>query len=81
MKLFSYRHVEDFGDSWAVAFLKGKKLALLQIEVAWNVYGCKYPWMQLWIGNGRLLGGVLMIGKVSIDFDIIGRTWHWNIVG
>ena len=77
MKLFNFKHREDFGHEWYVQILNLKNWSLLQVSVSWNYYP-SWPYIQIKSGSGSTLSLLLWIYKFGMDMDVLSRTWRWD---
>ena len=77
MNLISFKHREDFGVEYYVQVLNIKGWSLLQASVSWNDYP-SWPYLQLYVGNGTLLGAIFWCYKFGFDIDILRRTWNFE---
>ena len=76
MKLFNFKHREDFGHDWCVQILTIKNWSLLQLSVSWNDWPA-WPYIQIKSGSGSTLSVMLWVYKFGMDVDILARTWRW----
>ena len=74
MKLFDFRVREDFGAEYIFTLLKGKKRSFLQLSVDWNNYPSGI-FLQVSIGNNRLLDVLFLCWKLGFDLELFGFTW------
>lgn len=85
MKLFNYKHREDFGDEWYIQLLNTgkhvpkfmKNWSLLQASVSWNDFP-GWPYVQVTFGSNGLFSILLWVYKFGLDIDILSRTWRWD---
>ena len=79
MKLFDYYRKEDFGIEYTFTLIKGKRRSFLQISFDWNG---EYPsgfYLQIGIGNNRLIDILFYYWKIGFAFELFGFTWgSWN---
>lgn len=76
MKLFNFKHREDFGHDWYVQVLTIKNWSLLQVSVSWNDWP-SWPYIQIKSGSGSTLSILFWVYKFGLDVDILSRTWKW----
>jgi len=77
MKLFEYKTRDDWGKDYYISFLKGKKYTALQLSFSF----CEtagYPYFQVQMGMGKLIGFFAYAWRFGIDVDLMGRTWGWD---
>ena len=77
MKLFNFKHREDFGHDWYVQVLTIKNWSLLQISVSWNDWP-SWPYIQVKSGSGSTFSLLFWAYKFGLDVDILSRTWRWD---
>ncbi len=76
MKLFNFKHREDFGHDWCIQVLNVKDWSLLQVSVSWNDYP-GWPYIQIKSGTGCTFSLLFWAYKFGLDVDILSRTWKW----
>ena len=74
MKLLEYRQKEDFGTDHIFTLLKGKDRSFIQVEVSWNEYP-GFPYLQIALGNNRLIDILFWVWKFGFAFEVFGYTW------
>lgn len=77
MKLFKFKHREDFGHEWYVQILNTKNWSLLQVSVSWNDFP-SWPYIQIKSGTGSTFSLLFCAYKFGLDIDILSRTWRWD---
>ena len=78
MKLFDYRKVEDFGVEYTFTLIKGKRRSFFQISFDWTEYPSDF-YIQIGIGNNRLIDILFYCWKIGFTFELFGITWgSWN---
>jgi hypothetical protein len=77
MKLFNFKHREDFGHDWYVQVLTIKNWSLLQVSVSWNDWP-SWPYIQVKSGSGSTFSLLFWAYKFGLDVDILSRTWRWD---
>jgi hypothetical protein len=77
VKLFNFKHREDFGHDWYAQVLTIKNWSLLQVSVSWNEYP-GWPYLQIKSGTGSTLSILFWAYKFGLDIDILSRTWRWD---
>jgi hypothetical protein len=76
MKLFNFKHTEDWGHDYYAQVLSVKGWSLLQVSVSWN--DCSsWPFIQIKSGSGSTLSILFWVYKFGLDVDILSRTWNW----
>ena len=76
MKLFNFKHREDFGHEWYVQIINVKNWSLLQTSISWNECS-SWPYIQIKSGTGSTLSILFWAHKLGLDVDILARTWKW----
>ena len=74
MKLFDYYSKEDFGVEHIFTIIKGKRRSFLQLSLDWNEYPAG-PYLQIGIGNNRLIDILFWCWKFGFAFELLGITW------
>jgi hypothetical protein len=78
MKLIDYNKKEDFGVEHTFTLLKGKRRSFLQVSFDWNEYPSGF-YLQIGIGNNRLIDILFWCWKVGFAFELFGITWgSWD---
>ena len=77
MKLFNFKHREDFGHDWYVQVLTIKNWSLLQVSVSWNDWP-SWPYIQVKSGSGSTFSLLFWAYKFGLDVDVLSRTWRWD---
>jgi hypothetical protein len=78
MKLFDYKKKEDYGMEHVFTLLKGKRRSFLQVSFSWNDYPDS-PYLQIALGNNRLIDILFWCWKVGFAFELFGITWEsWD---
>jgi hypothetical protein len=75
MKLFDFNVIEDYGTDVYLIFLQTKRYNLLQISFRYCEYA-SWPYMQITVGQNKLLGFFCYFWKFGFDIDILERTWE-----
>jgi hypothetical protein len=78
MKLFQYRYRYDYGHDWYIQVLRCKNWSFLQASVSWNDFPA-WPYIQIKSGCGSTLSILFWAYKFGFDFDVLSRTWHWDV--
>ena len=76
MKLFNFKHTEDWGHDYYAQVLSVKGWSLLQVSVSWNDFP-EWPFIQIKSGSGSTLSILFWVYKFGLDVDILSRTWNW----
>ena len=74
MKLFDYKKKEDYGMEHVFTLLKGKRRSFIQVSFDWNEYPAN-PYLQISLGNNRLIDILFWCWKVGFCFELFGFTW------
>jgi hypothetical protein len=78
MKLFDYKKKEDYGMEHVFTLLKGKRRSFLQVSFSWNDYPDS-PYLQIAIGNNRVIDILFWCWKIGFAFELFGITWEsWD---
>ena len=78
MKLLDFYTKEDYGTDYIFTLLKGKDRSFIQVEVSWNEYP-GFPYLQIALGNNRLIDILFWVWKFGFAFEVFGYTWgSWN---
>ena len=77
MKLFNFKHTEDWGHDYYAQVLSVKGWSLLQVSVSWNDYP-EWPYIQIKSGSGSTLSILFWVYRFGLDVDILSRTWNWD---
>ena len=75
MKLLDFYTKEDYGTDYIFTLLKGKDRSFIQVEVSWNEYG-GFPYLQIALGNNRLIDILFWVWKFGFAFEVFGYTWN-----
>jgi len=75
MKLLDYYSKEDFGVEHIFTILKGKKRSFLQLSLDWSGYPGNF-YLQIGIGNNRLIDILFWCWKFGFAFELFGITWN-----
>lgn len=76
MKLVDWYIKEDFGKDLVITLLQTKKYSLLQLSLGWSDYSSGWPYLQISMGNHRLLDVLFYWMKFSIAIELLGTTWN-----
>lgn len=77
LKIVEFKTRDDWGKDYYFSFLKSKKYTALQVSFSLcDAPG--YPYIQVQMGMGKLFGLFTYAWRLSLDFDICGRTWSWG---
>ena len=76
MKLFNFKHTEDWGHDYYAQVLSIKGWSLLQVSVSWNTYP-DWPYIQIKSGSGSTLSILFWAYRFGLDVDTLSRTWKW----
>ena len=74
MKFFDYYKKDDFGVEHIFTIIKGKRRSFLQLSLDWSVYPGN-PYLQIGIGNNRLIDIIFWCWKFGFSFELLGITW------
>jgi len=78
MKLLDYYSREDYGVEHIFTLLKGKRRSFIQLSFDWSGYP-GWPYLQIALGNNRLIDILFWCWKFGFAFEIFGITWNsWN---
>jgi len=78
MKLLDYYSKEDFGVDHIFIIIKGENRSFIQVSFSWNDYP-DFPYLQIGIGNNRLIDILFWCWKFGFAFELLGFTWdRWN---
>jgi len=75
MKLLDYYSKEDFGVEHIFTILKGKRRSFLQLSLDWSEFPGN-PYLQIGIGNNRLIDILFWCWKFGFAFELFGITWN-----
>ncbi len=75
MKVFNFKHREDFGHDFYFTFFKVGRWALLQLCVYTAEYGRRFPYLNITMGAGRLFEVCFSFWKVGFNFEFICKSW------
>jgi hypothetical protein len=75
MKLFNYYKRQDYGMEHVFTLLKGKKRSFIQLSFDWSEYPAG-PYLQISLGNNRLIDILFWCWKVGFCFELFGFTWE-----
>ena len=79
MKLFDYCRNEDYGVEHVFTLCKGKRRSVLQVSFDWNEYPSGF-YLQIGIGNNRLIDILFGWWKLGFAFELFGVTWRsWEV--
>jgi hypothetical protein len=76
MRLLDWYVKEDFGKELVITLLKTKKYSLIQLSFGWSDYSSGWPYLQISMGNHRLLDILFYWMKFSFCVEIFGTTWN-----
>jgi hypothetical protein len=74
MKLFDYYKKDDFGPEYTFTLFKGKRRSFIQFSFYWNDYP-EFPYLQIGIGNYRLIDILFWCWKIGFALELFGFTW------
>jgi hypothetical protein len=75
MRLFSFRHEDDFGHDFYIMIGRMKQRSLLQVALGTAVYGFSSR-LSVSINEGALLSLSAASWKVYISVDLLGFNWR-----
>jgi hypothetical protein len=76
MKLLDYYSKEDFGVEHIFTIIIGKKRSFLQLSLDWNEFPPGNPYLQIGIGNNRLIDILFWCWRFGFSAEIFGITWN-----
>jgi len=74
MKLLDYYKKEDFGVEHIFIIIKGENRSFIQVSFSWNDYP-DFPYLQIGIGNNRLIDIIFWCWRFGFSAEIFGVTW------
>lgn len=78
MKLLDYYRKEDYDVEHIFTIIKGKRRSFLQLSFDWNEYP-GWPYLQIALGNNRLIDILFWCWKFGFAFELFGYTWkNWD---
>ena len=78
MKLIDYYQKKDFGTDHIFTIFKGKNRSFIQVSISLNDYP-DFPYLQIALGNNRLIDILFWCWKFGFAFELLGFTWkNWN---
>lgn len=80
MKLFDFYIKEDFGKEYIFTLFQTKKYSLIQFSIGWSDYSSGWPYLQMCIGNHRLLDVLFYWMKFSLCIELLGTTWNRHYI-
>jgi hypothetical protein len=74
-KIINFEKKYDFGHDFYVQILNIGNRSLIQLSLSWNDYP-SWPYVQITLGSGKLLGGMFWVYKLGFDVDFFSYTWN-----
>jgi len=74
VKFFNYHKKEDFGVEHIFTLIQGKRRSLLQVSIDWHEYPSGL-YLQVAIGNNRLIDILFWCWKFGVAVELLGCTW------
>jgi hypothetical protein len=74
MKLFDFRHRNDYGPEYHLILLRMKRWCLIQATFDLSDFKVP-PYLHLSIGGGILIGFAIKIGRIGLNIEVISRDW------
>lgn len=75
MKFIEFKYQEDFGHDLYIHICKVKGWCLIQSRFSTMVYGRSWPYLNITMGSGRMLGISFQVLWFGVTFEIITRSW------
>ena len=75
MKILDFEKRTDYGTDYYFSFLKTQQYTALQISVSYCEFA-SWPYLQITVGQNKLLGFFCYVWKIGADIDIVSRTWR-----
>jgi hypothetical protein len=75
MKLFEFKHQEDYGHDVYITLLKVRRWCLIQTCFSTMEYGRAWPYLNITLGYGRMFGFTFEVLSVGISFEVLSRSW------
>ena len=75
MKFLNYTKKQDYGVEHIFTLIKGKRRSFLQVSFDWTEFYPSGPYLQIGIGNNRLIDILFWCWKIGFAFELFGVTW------
>ncbi len=75
MKLFKFKCVEDYGKEFYLDIFRINNWCLIQSCFLIGHYGRWFPYLNITLGSGRLLGINFQIWRFGATMEFVSRTW------
>lgn len=75
MKLFQFRQKKDFGKDYYLTLIQVKRWCFIQSCFSSTVYSRSWPYLNLTMGSGRLLGVSFQVWCFGVTIELISRGW------
>jgi len=75
VKLFEYKHENDFGQEHHFILLRRQRWCLLQVSFSFNDEAGS-PYVQVSLGGGRGLNLLCWVGRFGMDLELVSQVWE-----
>ena len=75
LRIFECRHREDFGHDLYIHFFCVYNWCLIRSCFSTLEYGCRFPYFNLIMGSGRLLGISFQFLNIGFTVEFLSRSW------
>ncbi len=78
MRQINFGIRDDYGKEYYLFLFSTKRYSLLQVEFDIGVYSkwTELPYLQITMGNGRLISFLFTVSKFGFSVDLFGRNWR-----
>lgn len=75
MKLFHYKHREDYGHDYYLTLLQVGRWCLFQSCFYTAVFGRNFPYLSIVMGSSRLFYLSFSFWKIGFTIEFLARSW------